>query len=192
MGNAGSSSAPTFNADAPVRLSQSVINALQDSPESDSTRAQQRELVAQSRVNADLQKIRDSQAQKLDELATSITTEQPAQDSTEDSSSKPSGLFAHLSSPFYHDWTPKDAQPASEPSNRSHDSVSKEIMDLRQKLEQRKKVEKVPAEVEKAKEGLVQCLRHNDRRPLDCWQEVEAFRREVGKLEQAFIHKAGR
>lgn len=79
-----------------------------------------------------------------------------------------------------------------EESNRSHDSVSKEIMNLRQKLDQRKKVEKVPVEVEKAKEGLVQCLRHNDRRPLDCWQEVEAFKREVGKLEQAFIQKAGR
>jgi altered-inheritance-of-mitochondria protein 13 len=70
--------------------------------------------------------------------------------------------------------------------------VNKEVMDLRQKLEQRKKVEPVPAEVEKAKERLVQCLRYNDRRPLDCWQEVEAFKQEVGKLEQAFVQKAGR
>ncbi|KAF2209310.1 hypothetical protein CERZMDRAFT_100513 [Cercospora zeae-maydis SCOH1-5] len=192
MGNAGSSSAPPFNADAPVRLSQSVINALQDSPESDSTRAQQRELVVQARVHAELQQVRDSQARKLESLATSVTTEQPAPDSAGDSSSKPTGLFAHLSSPFYHDGSAQDAGPAAQPSNRSHDSVSKEIMDLRQKLEQRKKREKVPVEVEKAKEGLVQCLRHNDRRPLDCWQEVDAFRREVGKLEQAFIHKAGR
>lgn len=65
-------------------------------------------------------------------------------------------------------------------------------MDLRQKLESRKKVEKVSPEVEKAKENLVTCLRHNDRRPLDCWQEVEAFKAEVGKLEKAFIQKAGR
>ena len=65
-------------------------------------------------------------------------------------------------------------------------------MDLRQKLEQRKKVEKLPQEVEKAKESLVQCLRTNDRRPLDCWQEVEMFKAEVGKLEEALIQKAGR
>lgn len=65
-------------------------------------------------------------------------------------------------------------------------------MDLRAKLNARKKVEKVPVEVETAKEKLVQCLRTNDRRPLDCWQEVEQFKVQVGKLEQAFIQKAGR
>lgn len=65
-------------------------------------------------------------------------------------------------------------------------------MDLRQKLDSRKKVEKASPEVEKAKENLVKCLRTNDRRPLDCWQEVETFKAEVGKLEQAFIQKAGR
>ena len=65
-------------------------------------------------------------------------------------------------------------------------------MDLRQKLESRKKLDKVSPEVEKAKESLVSCLRKNDRRPLDCWQEVETFKAEVGKLEKAFIQKAGR
>jgi altered-inheritance-of-mitochondria protein 13 len=70
--------------------------------------------------------------------------------------------------------------------------VQKEIMDLKQKLESRKKLDKVSPEVEKAKESLVRCLRTNDRRPLDCWQEVETFKAEVGKLERAFIQKAGR
>ena len=65
-------------------------------------------------------------------------------------------------------------------------------MDLRQKLESRKKLEKVSPEVEKAKEKLISCLRTNDRRPLDCWQEVETFKAEVGKMEKAFIQKAGR
>ena len=65
-------------------------------------------------------------------------------------------------------------------------------MDLRQKLDSRKKLDKVSPEVEKAKESLVTCLRTNDRRPLDCWQEVETFKAEVGKLEKAFIQKAGR
>lgn len=65
-------------------------------------------------------------------------------------------------------------------------------MDLKAKLEQRKKVDRSSPEVEKAKEGLVQCLRANDRRPLDCWQEVEIFKKEVGKLEQAFVQRVGR
>lgn len=65
-------------------------------------------------------------------------------------------------------------------------------MDLRQKLDSRKKVEKASPEVEKAKESLVTCLRVNDRRPLDCWQEVENFKAEVGKMEKRFIQKAGR
>jgi len=65
-------------------------------------------------------------------------------------------------------------------------------MDLRQKLDARKKVEKSSPEVEKAKEGLVQCLRMNDRRPLDCWEQVELFKAEVGKMERAFVEKVGR
>ena len=41
--------------------------------------------------------------------------------------------------------------------------------------------------VEKAKEDVVKCLRINDRRPLDCWQEVEVFKKEVGRLEKDFL-----
>lgn len=197
--------------DAPVRLSQSVINNFQNSPEvgrapiqivlhithtvlqTDSTRAQDAELKVQDRVNAELKRIRDSQAQKLDSLTASLTTNPPKEDAA---SSEPqratTGLAYHLSSPFYQDSNTKVAAPASADSGRSHDSVEKEIMDLRAKLDARKKVEKVPVEVETAKEKLVQCLRTNDRRPLDCWQEVEQFKVQVGKLEQAFIQKAGR
>lgn len=77
-------------------------------------------------------------------------------------------------------------------SGRSHESVNKEVGELRAKLDARKKIEQLPASVEKAKESLVSCLRTNDRRPLDCWQEVEIFKAEVGKLERNFIQKAGR
>ena len=44
-------------------------------------------------------------------------------------------------------------------------------------------------DINKAKEKVVTCLRLNDRRPLDCWKEVEAFKREVGRLEGAFLGK---
>lgn len=160
--------------------------------QTDSTRAQDVELKVQDRVNAELKRIRDAQAKKLESLTASLTTNPPkADDPSAEPSRATTGLAYHLSSPFYHDSKTKVDTPSAD-SGRSHDSVDKEIMDLRAKLDARKKVEKVPDEVEKAKESLVQCLRTNDRRPLDCWQEVEQFKMQVGKLEQAFIQKAGR
>lgn len=105
--------------------------------------------------------------------------------------------------------TPSSAEEPSEPSltekiadavtpsalqsktpNRSHDSVSKEVAELKAKLERRKKLDAKDPSIEKAKEGLVQCLRLNDRRPLDCWSEVEAFKAEVAKLELKFVDRA--
>jgi altered-inheritance-of-mitochondria protein 13 len=146
-------------------------------------------------VHAELRKLRDSNAQRLESHTASLTTN-PS--SPEDSSSasnsqhEPNSLAAHLSSPFYHDWSAKekDTKTANTDSGRSHESVNSEMESLRKKLDSRKKLEEVPKEVEKAKESLVQCLRQNDRRPLDCWEEVQAFKVEVGKLEKAFIQKA--
>lgn len=74
----------------------------------------------------------------------------------------------------------------------SSDFVSKEVEELRKKLAGRKKLEQVDENVGKAKDELVACLRGNDRRPLDCWREVEAFRREVGRLEREFVERTVR
>lgn len=163
--------------------------------QSDSTRAKDLELKVQQRVNNELQRIRDRQAAQLTNLTASLTTNPQAEGvPAERTQRDPNTLAAHLSSPFYQDYNAPAGAVASpkRESDRTHDSVQKEIMDLRQKLEARKKVDKVSPEVEKAKEELVTCLRTNDRRPLDCWQEVETFKQEVGKLEKAFIQKAAR
>ena len=71
----------------------------------------------------------------------------------------------------------------------SRASVQKEIEALKEKLRKRKVKEDVLGDkgVNAAKDDVVKCLRINDRRPLDCWKEVETFRREVGKLEGAFL-----
>ena len=71
----------------------------------------------------------------------------------------------------------------------SRASVQKEIETLKEKLGKRKVKEDVLGDkgVNTAKNDMVRCLRVNDRRPLDCWKEVEAFRREVGRLEGAFL-----
>ena len=67
--------------------------------------------------------------------------------------------------------------------------VQEEIEKLKSKLKERQLKEDImkDKEVNKAKEKVVACLRLNDRRPLDCWKEVETFRREVGRLEGAFL-----
>ena len=67
--------------------------------------------------------------------------------------------------------------------------MQREIDSLRAKLSERKLKEEIVGDkaVEKAKEEMVSCLRKNDRRPLDCWKEVEIFKREVGRLEGGFL-----
>lgn len=67
--------------------------------------------------------------------------------------------------------------------------MQEEIEKLKGKLKQRQLKEDImkDKEVNHAKERVVACLRLNDRRPLDCWKEVETFRREVGRLEGAFL-----
>lgn len=67
--------------------------------------------------------------------------------------------------------------------------MSKEVEQLKQKLEARKKVREIPASVEAARGEVVRCLRENDRRPLDCWKEVEAFKDEVRRLEKDWVQK---
>lgn len=71
--------------------------------------------------------------------------------------------------------------------NQSSAKVFEELEKLKRGLDERKKVKDMPREVESAREDLVRCLRMNDRRPLDCWREVEAFRASVRMMEEDFI-----
>lgn len=68
-------------------------------------------------------------------------------------------------------------------------TVSKEVETLRAKLEERRGVKPVPESVQEARSEVVRCLRENDRRPLDCWQEVERFKAEVKKMEMGWVDK---
>ncbi|KYK60919.1 DUF1690 domain-containing protein [Drechmeria coniospora] len=71
----------------------------------------------------------------------------------------------------------------------SRASVGREVDELRRKLEERKTVRALPDAVEDARGAVVRCLRENDRRPLDCWQEVESFKAEVKKLERSWVDR---
>ncbi|KAI4733649.1 hypothetical protein E4T50_15802 [Aureobasidium sp. EXF-12298] len=169
-----------FAADSPVSFSPSVVDSLQNSPESDSTRSRNQELLIQQRVTEELERIRKEEAARLAQYTERLTPSSDDEPSSPDSSSP--SLKEKLSSAL----TPSSSQSKS----RSNDSVSKEVAELRKKLESRKKLDQTDASLEKAKDGLVQCLRLNDRRPLDCWEQVEAFKAEVAKLEQKFVDRA--
>lgn len=82
---------------------------------------------------------------------------------------------------------PADEETAA--TGPSRQIVSKEVESLRARLEERKKVRQLPESLEQARSEVVRCLRENDRRPLDCWQEVEAFKEEVRRLEKGWVDK---
>lgn len=70
--------------------------------------------------------------------------------------------------------------------------MSKEVEALRAKLDERKKVRQLPDNLEAARSEVVRCLREHDRRPLDCWKEVEAFKEEVRRLEKGWVDTVAR
>lgn len=77
--------------------------------------------------------------------------------------------------------------------NLGRESVQKEVEELRKKLESRKHVrtvEEFDSGVDKTRSEVIKCLRGNDRRPLDCHEEVRAFREEVGRFQKEWVEKA--
>lgn len=74
-------------------------------------------------------------------------------------------------------------------SSASRFSVGKEVDALRKKLEERKQIRALPEDVETSRNKVIACLRAHDRRPLDCWQEVDDFKVEVKKLEKSWVDK---
>jgi altered-inheritance-of-mitochondria protein 13 len=65
--------------------------------------------------------------------------------------------------------------------------VQNDVTELRKKLERRKKLADVDEGVDKAKSEVIKCLRANDRKPLDCYKEVEKFKEEVRRLESVWV-----
>ncbi|KAJ4416913.1 hypothetical protein N0V82_006463 [Gnomoniopsis sp. IMI 355080] len=80
-----------------------------------------------------------------------------------------------------------ETAPESTPTSRH--KASKEIEELERKLQTRKLVKEVPESVEISRSEVVRCLRENDRRPLDCWKEVQAFKEEVRRLEKGWVER---
>ncbi|KAI1137478.1 DUF1690-domain-containing protein [Hypoxylon sp. FL0543] len=160
MGSSSSkpeASSHVWKASSPAaRLSHDVVESLQSSSETDTSRAQSLELAVQARVASELRKL-EAQAtaalKEAEEKATSLP------------------------------------ETENEAGQLSRQTVSKEVEALRARLDKRKQLKPLPESVEQARDGVVKCLRENDRRPLDCWREVEAFKEEVRRLEKGWVEK---
>ncbi|MCJ1475533.1 hypothetical protein MMC13_004196 [Lambiella insularis] len=171
--------------ETPVRFSQELIDALQASPESDRTRAQDLELHIQSRVHAELARLEAAQSRALADLSAQISAAPDASTA----SSLPQAVPEQAASRGGVDQGAKAEGDRRRELGR--EGVQREIEALRAKLRRRRLREEVVGDqaVERARGEVVKCLRGNDRRPLDCWREVEAFKREVGRLERGFLER---
>lgn len=176
-----------LNSSGPPSVSSPVLDSIQTSPEvrntlrpveyeetlkspdkkltsdplqTDASRAKLIEKQIQNRVSDELKKVQKRQAEALTAAHETIAA---AADQ----------------------FKPKDGE------KKETDSIAlgKEVDALRKQLESRKQVRELPESVEKARSEVVRCLRENDRRPLDCWQEVETFKAEVKKLEKTWVDK---
>ncbi|KAH5762538.1 hypothetical protein HBI17_051260 [Parastagonospora nodorum] len=167
-----------FSPEHPVKFSNELVDSLHKNTFTDSTRSRQQELQYQERLTAELEKLREQEAQNFTKYSETLSGES-------DESSQPS-LVEKLSDATSSKATLAEKQRQKE---MSRNSITEEVEQLRQKLANRKKLEQVDAEVSKAKEAVVACLRTHDRRPLDCWKEIETFKKEVGRLEKDFVEK---
>ncbi|EXJ66092.1 uncharacterized protein A1O5_10707 [Cladophialophora psammophila CBS 110553] len=170
-----------FTSDTPIQFSQELIDSLQASSETNSTRAKTLELHIAQRVAAELEKIRNHESSVLEEARKKIAESGEA---TSDSTSSDSSLLQI---------SPRGLLPGSDSDEDkrrnapSSQKVQQEIEKLKQTLGQRKTLREVPKEVENARQDVISCLRINDRKPLDCWKEVEIFKREVRKMEENYV-----
>jgi altered-inheritance-of-mitochondria protein 13 len=167
-----------FSSDRPVRFSNELVDSLQKNTFTDATRSKAQELAYQERLTAELEKLREQSTQDFSKHSETLSGEEPQQ--SEPSFTEKLYDAASSSSTLAEKQRQQDM---------SRTSVTKEIEQLRAKLEQRKKLEQVDADLSKAKEDVVTCLRMHDRRPLDCWKEVETFKKEVGRLEKEFVER---
>ncbi|KAK8024029.1 hypothetical protein PG997_011078 [Apiospora hydei] len=158
----GQSSAHVWKPSGPVGVSQDVVERLQGNSESDVSRAQTLELAVHARVAEELKKLEKNESAALKAAYEKATA------------------------------AADDEKNGQQDDGKNRHTVSKEVEALRTRLDKRKQLRVLPDSVERARTGVLECLRDNDRRPLNCWQEVENFREEVRRLEKEWVDRVTR
>lgn len=181
-------------------MPRSPPNPRSNTKQTDSSRAQTLELQIQARVAEELERLRKREQQTLSEIEKRLAEIRDEAIPPPSASSVAAPNVSHTPGslnldapriPFAgREYTPV-AAPQDKPVDRnvSRESVNGEIEALRTKLEGRSKLMKLDDGVEKAKADVVSCLRMHDRRPLDCWKEVDEFKSQVARMEEAFVDR---
>ncbi|KZT59022.1 hypothetical protein CALCODRAFT_467651 [Calocera cornea HHB12733] len=85
----------------------------------------------------------------------------------------------------------REAANAEEGTEVHSEILGRDMEELRKKVERFESGRAMRGEgreeVKGKQEAVVQCYKTNASRPLDCWQEVEAFKASVAKLEDQYI-----
>lgn len=190
-GGPADSSKHVFTASTPINFSSELIESLQASSETNSTRAKSLDLHIAQRVHEELARLQAEQTSAVEAAKQQILRDANEKlskggDSAEGKSDdgKSSGLKEKLPAALG-GTSAEDKQRKAQSSQK----VLEEIDRLKKELGQRKVLKELPKELEHARNAVVACLRVNDRRPLDCWKEVEVFKREVRRLEGEFVSK---
>jgi MICOS complex subunit MIC19 len=170
-----------FTASTPINFSSELLDSLSSSTETDSTRQKTLDLHIAQRVQEELAKLQAEQTSAIASARQKILSSDSSSDDA-DTGSKAAGLKAKL--PEKLGGTNSEEEQKKQASSKK---VQEEIERLKKELGQRKVLKDLPKDVEAAREGVISCLRVNDRRPLDCWKEVEVFKREVRKMEEDFV-----
>ncbi|KAJ5101121.1 hypothetical protein N7456_007173 [Penicillium angulare] len=199
-----------FSSNSPVQFSSNLVEALQNNGETDASRTKAVELEIQNRVALELKRLHEREQQTLAEIEKRIASSKdtgsiPISSSTGPTAKSSTGQIGSLNLdapriPFAgreHD-APSFTAPAETPAQGqgqdlkrdvSSTSVNSEIEALRSRLDGRRKLVELDDEVAKAQTEVIGCLRLHDRRPLNCWKEVDAFKKEVAKMEAAFVDR---
>jgi altered-inheritance-of-mitochondria protein 13 len=166
--------------------------------QTDSSREKSLELLIQSRVAKELKQLEEHESRRLREIEEQISALAaspsssalvPTDNKVDEAAVAAAVAAAEVGAYQGHDGA--RLQERLQAADRlGRESVQREVEALRQRLAQRKAVRQLDQSVEKARRDVVECLRVNDRRPLDCWREVDAFKREVARLEETFVSKA--
>ncbi|KAF8425255.1 putative altered inheritance of mitochondria protein 13, mitochondrial [Tirmania nivea] len=162
MGN--NPSKPTeyiFYGETPVQFSHNLLGALEGSSESDSTREKASDLHIAQLVHSELARLQSREDELLSQLSTAPT---PAS-------------------------TTNGADPADALA-LSRDSLAQKVAEIKHRLENipgGRGIAEEDDEVKRARGEVVNCLKERDRRPLDCWAEVQAFRDVARRREKGFV-----
>ena len=167
-------------------------NLLLTPSQTNASRAKTLEIHIAERVAAELERIQKRETETFEAVRNELSTEDHdlPTGTQSDAQSTTSKIKDAASNALPNSLLPGSAQQAKDEKVRqaqSSQKVQEEIAKLKRTLSERKVLKDLPPEVEKARNAVVGCLRVNDRRPLDCWREVEAFKSEVKKMEDKFV-----